>query len=168
MDGLDARHHIPRKSGQRALGRLLSAARECSHPLGDGRRVLTFLPACIQRTSGVLEEGFMGDILPPRRGLDSLKKEAKRWLDALHANAPDARGRLERTLPDVRAAPTLRDVQHALAREHGFPGWAALKQALEKRLGHRLELGESLAAGIAIGCEGCRDPDARAAPIRAS
>jgi hypothetical protein len=25
--------------------------------------------------------------------------------------------------------PTLRDVQHALAREHGFPGWGALKEA---------------------------------------
>jgi hypothetical protein len=67
----------------------------------------------------------MSDKLPPGRGLDSLRKEAKRWLAALRANAADARARLERALPNARAIPTLRDVQHALAREHGFPGWAA-------------------------------------------
>jgi hypothetical protein len=77
----------------------------------------------------------MSDELPRRhRSLDSLKKEAKRWLDALRANAADARVRLERALPSAPAAPTLRDVQHALAREHGFPGWTALKQALEQAL----------------------------------
>jgi Leucine Rich repeat len=72
----------------------------------------------------------MTDERPRRRSLDSLKKEAKRWLDALRANGAEARARLERALPDVSATPTLRDVQHALAREHGFSGWAALKQAL--------------------------------------
>jgi Leucine Rich Repeat (LRR) protein len=73
----------------------------------------------------------MNDALPPRRrSLDSLKKEAKRWLAALRANGVDARARLERALPEFHATPTLRDVQHALAREHDFPGWAALKQAL--------------------------------------
>jgi hypothetical protein len=71
----------------------------------------------------------MSDKLPHSRGLDSLRKEAKRWLAALRANAADARARLERALPNARALPTLRDVQHALAREHGFPGWAALKDA---------------------------------------
>ena len=73
----------------------------------------------------------MSDTLPPRRGsLDSLKKEAKRWLGELRTNAADARARLERALADVPAHPTLRDVQHALAREQGFPGWTMLKQAL--------------------------------------
>jgi hypothetical protein len=71
----------------------------------------------------------MSDKLPPGRGFDSLRKEAKRWLAALRANAADARARLERALPNARARPTLRDVQHALAREHGFSGWAALKEA---------------------------------------
>jgi Leucine Rich Repeat (LRR) protein len=76
----------------------------------------------------------MSDELPRRRrSLDSLKKEAKRWLDALHADAADARGRLERALPNVPATPTLRDVQRALAHEHGFPGWTALKLALASR-----------------------------------
>ena len=67
---------------------------------------------------------------PRRRSLDSLKKEAKRWLAALRADAADARARLERVLTELHARPTLRDVQHALAREHGFPGWAALKEGL--------------------------------------
>jgi hypothetical protein len=67
---------------------------------------------------------------PRRRNLDSLRKEAKRWLAALRDNAADARARLARALPDAPPSPTLRDVQLALAREHGFPGWAALKEAL--------------------------------------
>jgi len=71
----------------------------------------------------------MSEKLPPGRGLDSLRKEAKRWLAALRANAADARARLERALPNVRPMPTLRDVHHALAREHGFPGWGAHKEA---------------------------------------
>jgi hypothetical protein len=57
---------------------------------------------------------------PPRRSLESLRKEAKRRLAALRAAAD----------PAAPNAPTLRDVQHAIAREHGFAGWAALKQAL--------------------------------------
>lgn len=71
----------------------------------------------------------MSDELASRRSLDSLKKEAKRWLATLRANTADARARLERALDSVPANPTLRDVQHALAREHGFSGWTALKQA---------------------------------------
>lgn len=61
------------------------------------------------------------------RTLESLKKEAKRWLAALRDDDPAARVRLDRALPDAPLAPTLRDVQHALAREHGMPGWTALK-----------------------------------------
>src|SRR5262249_50249435 len=77
-----------------------------------------------------MEEGFMSPELPPGRTLDSLKKEAKRWLKALRANVDEARARLERALPDLPHPPSWRDVQHALAREHGFPGWAALKATL--------------------------------------
>ena len=73
----------------------------------------------------------MTRIDPPRRNLQSLKKEAKRWLDQLRAGEPEARARLARALPDAPASPTLRDVQHALAREHGFPGWTALKDAID-------------------------------------
>ena len=65
--------------------------------------------------------------------LESLKKEAKRWLAALRAGDAGAHARLARAVPDVPAAPTLRDVQHALAREHGFAGWPLLKEAIERR-----------------------------------
>jgi hypothetical protein len=51
--------------------------------------------------------------------LESLKKEAKRWLKALRANAEHARARLTRVWPTAPAKPGLRDVQHALALEHG-------------------------------------------------
>jgi hypothetical protein len=83
----------------------------------------------------------MSHELPPRRTLESLKKEAKRWLAALHAGDPDARARLARAFPDAPATPTLRDVQHALAREHGFPGWTLLKDAVEKRSAEAADVG---------------------------
>jgi hypothetical protein len=67
----------------------------------------------------------------PRRTLDSLKNEARRWLAALRAGDAAARARLRQILPEAAAAPTLRDVQLALAREHGFAGWTALKRAIE-------------------------------------
>ena len=70
--------------------------------------------------------------MSPRRPsdftLDSLRKEAKRWLKALRAHDADARVRYARAVPDGPAAPALRDVQHALAREFGLPGWTSLKQ----------------------------------------
>jgi len=76
----------------------------------------------------------MSAIRPRPRSLDSIRKEAKRWLDALRAGAPGARERFARAWPDGPAAPTLRDVQHALAREHGFAAWAALKQAVDRKV----------------------------------
>jgi hypothetical protein len=68
---------------------------------------------------------------PPRRSLESLKKEAKRWLAALRDGDPAARERLVIALRHPPTSPTLRDVQLALAREHGFAGWAELKRAAE-------------------------------------
>lgn len=62
--------------------------------------------------------------------LDNLKKEAKRWLKALRLGDERTRARLLRAYPDAPAEPTLRDVQHALALEHGFTGWTALKNRL--------------------------------------
>jgi len=82
-----------------------------------------------------MEEGMTNDDSVPsvRRNLESLKKEAKRWLDALQAGDTDARERLRQAYPDAPADPGLRDVQHALAREHGFAGWSALKDAVAAR-----------------------------------
>jgi hypothetical protein len=83
---------------------------------------------------------------PQRRSLDSLKKEAKRWLAALRVNAADARARLERALPEAPSIPTLRDVQHALAREHGFAGWSALKRAIEQTIASNRHTGAAARA----------------------
>jgi hypothetical protein len=72
----------------------------------------------------------MSDNLARRRSLESLKKEAKRWFDALRRNHTEARTRFEQLVPGAPSKPTLRDVQHALAREHGFSGWTELKRKL--------------------------------------
>jgi ankyrin repeat protein len=68
--------------------------------------------------------------LPPRTSLDSLRKEAKQWLKALRAHDPGARARFLRLHPVPPDIPGLRDVQHALARELGFPSWPRLKARL--------------------------------------
>lgn len=71
--------------------------------------------------------------LPPEPTLDSLKKQAKQWLKALRAGHADARERFNRSHLRPSAAPGLRDVQHALARELGFASWARLKAALMEK-----------------------------------
>jgi ankyrin repeat protein len=70
--------------------------------------------------------------LTPKSSLENLKREAKRWLKALEANDAEARARFERAHPSAPAQPTLRDVQLALAREHGLSGWSELKSLVEK------------------------------------
>jgi ankyrin repeat protein len=62
---------------------------------------------------------------------DGLRKHAKRWLKALRAGDEAALQRLERVLPKHGIEPGLREVQQALAREHGFASWAALKEHFE-------------------------------------
>ncbi|HKV51836.1 MAG TPA: ankyrin repeat domain-containing protein [Gemmatimonadaceae bacterium] len=71
--------------------------------------------------------------LTPQSSLETLKREAKRWLRALRENDPDARARLARSHPQAPPNATLRDVQLALAREYGCAGWAALKAELASR-----------------------------------
>jgi ankyrin repeat protein len=62
---------------------------------------------------------------------DNLRKTARRWLKALRADDQDARARLLRAHPTAPEVPTLRDVQHALARERGYESWIALRRAVE-------------------------------------
>lgn len=69
--------------------------------------------------------------ITPGTTLEHLKQDAKRWLKALRDGVRDAQARFRQALPHGPDAPTLRDVQHALARELGFPGWAALKHRLD-------------------------------------
>ncbi len=61
--------------------------------------------------------------------LDNLRKSARRWLNALKAGDADARLRFDRAYPNAPARPTLRHVQHALARERGFVAWKELVAA---------------------------------------
>jgi hypothetical protein len=68
--------------------------------------------------------------ITPRTTIESLKAEAKRWLRAIRASDAAAHDRLARALQPPPQNPTLREVQHALAREHGFAGWGALKHRL--------------------------------------
>lgn len=65
--------------------------------------------------------------------LDALREAAKRWLKAVRAQDRAAILRFHRAFPEHAGAPRLREVQQALAREYGFPSWAALKQELEER-----------------------------------
>ncbi len=68
--------------------------------------------------------------LTPQSTLENLKKQAKRWLHALRANVAEAWARFEQAHPGAPTDPILRDVQHALALEHGLPGWTALTHEL--------------------------------------
>jgi ankyrin repeat protein len=65
--------------------------------------------------------------------LESIKKDAKRWLKALRASDPYALARFMANHPFPPALPTLRDVQLALARERGFAGWNELKHEYAAR-----------------------------------
>ena len=58
--------------------------------------------------------------------VESLKKEAKRLLKAIRGGDATALARLRRAHAAAAATPGLRDVQHAIALERGFPNWRAL------------------------------------------
>ena len=73
----------------------------------------------------------MSPTLTPDSTLESLKKQAKRWLKAIRAGDEAAKRRLFAAIGLAPAAASLRHVQLALAREYGLPGWTALRQALE-------------------------------------
>ncbi|MBM7048006.1 MULTISPECIES: ankyrin repeat domain-containing protein [Rhizobium] len=62
--------------------------------------------------------------------LDSLKKQAKAFLKAVHSGDASARSRVAPYFADVTDI-GLQDIQLVLAREHGFSSWAKLKAHLE-------------------------------------
>jgi ankyrin repeat protein len=78
--------------------------------------------------------------------LDNLRKAAKRWLKALRDGDADARARLVGAYPGAPEPPSLRDVQHALARERGHESWIALKKAIADRVEPETPLTALLAA----------------------
>ncbi len=73
----------------------------------------------------------MSRTLTPKSNLETLKKDAKRWLKALRMGDATACARLAAAWPQAPAEAGLRDVQHALAREYGLDSWIALKAALD-------------------------------------
>ena len=96
--------------------------------------------------------------LTSRSTLENLKREAKSWLKALRAQDAAARSRFEQHHPHTPVEPTLRDVQHALAREYGFTGWSALKSAVEN-----VRTGDARSHAITQLFEACVRGDAEAA-----
>jgi ankyrin repeat protein len=70
--------------------------------------------------------------LPERANLEHLRKQAKALLHDVQRGDPEAVRRLADTSRRRGPrAPTLADAQHAIAREHGFSNWAALRAQLE-------------------------------------
>src|SRR5690349_4182183 len=70
----------------------------------------------------------------PEETLERLRKEAKRRLKAFHSGEEQAVQWFRQAVPDGPGEPTLRDMQLAVARSLDFPGWTALKRALETPL----------------------------------
>ena len=77
----------------------------------------------------------MSRTLTPRTNLDTLRKDAKRWLKALRGGDAEARSRLLALWPRAPSEPGLRDAQHALALDYGCQNWAALKAAISEFAG---------------------------------
>lgn len=69
----------------------------------------------------------------PNTSIDTLRKDAKRWLKAVRAGDAAACARLGDVWPKAPTAPALRDMQHAIALEFGMTGWITLKQAIADR-----------------------------------
>ncbi len=86
-----------------------------------------------------------------KTSIETLRKDAKRWLKALRANDATARARLAEASPNAPAEPGLRDVQHAVAREYGQDNWIALKAAIDDlavaREGHQARVERLLRHG---------------------
>jgi len=62
--------------------------------------------------------------------VETLRKEARFWLKQVRANHSGFTKRLRLAYPAAPATPTLRDMQHALARERGYENWKALVAAV--------------------------------------
>lgn len=94
--------------------------------------------------------------------LDNFRREARRWLKAIRAGDGAAIRRLHRAHARAPELPALRDVQHAVAREHGYASWQALRTALDQRGAFRQGAAESgltddgrVAAFLEAACPDC-------------
>ena len=71
--------------------------------------------------------------LPPRPDLAQQKRQAKELLESFTAGNVDSQARVRAVLPDKQRI-ALADAQFVIAREYGFPSWAALKQHIDARV----------------------------------
>jgi hypothetical protein len=90
--------------------------------------------------------------LPERADIDQLRRQARELLAAAAAGEPEALARLRA----VSERPTLAAAQLAVAREHGFRSWPALRSEVESRRQStdwqlRAEAGRPQAQDIALG-----------------
>lgn len=69
--------------------------------------------------------------LPENTRLQTLKREARRWLKTLRAGDPEALARFDKVAGRPWNAGDVGDVQRALAQGHGFTTWANLERELE-------------------------------------
>src|SRR5262245_49993555 len=101
-----------------------------SRPLEGCHPVDPLLPACFSGRQAIRKEGYMSRQLSSGSSLETLRKEAKRWLKAIRAGDARAMERYQLATDNAARADAssigLRDVQMALAREYGLPGWSAL------------------------------------------
>lgn len=70
----------------------------------------------------------------PAETLERLRREAKRRLAQIKGGDEQAIQWYRRAVANPAASPTLRDVQFAFARMLDFPGWTALKRAIDTPL----------------------------------
>lgn len=68
--------------------------------------------------------------LTPKTNLDTLRRDAKRWLKAIRAGDAAAIARLRGAGAAPAGDPALRDVHQAIAVEYGCENWIALKAAV--------------------------------------
>ena len=101
----------------------------------------------------------MSRALTAKTTVEHLRKDAKRWLKAVRAGDPASRARLKAAWSAAPAAPGLRDIQQALAREYGQDSWIALKAALDDLALARKGRGEQIELILRSGWDG----DVRAA-----
>ncbi|MBS1829465.1 MAG: hypothetical protein JST93_29465 [Acidobacteria bacterium] len=84
--------------------------------------------------------------------LEQLRKQAKELLRDYRAGDAAARDRF--AVNGRPGEPVLADAQFVLAREHGFPTWAALKDHWEAVFPARLGFYQSIAADVLASCGG--------------
>lgn len=71
--------------------------------------------------------------LTSRSTLETIRRQAKRWLKEIEAGDSEAIARFRKLMPGHAGVPKLREVQHAVARDYGLSNWAMLKQELATR-----------------------------------